>query len=268
MPVAAVAAQGFTSAVGAYDRSRPGYSDAVVQRLFGELGLSRSSRILELAAGTGKFTRALVAAGVRPIAVEPLRRFSAPLRASFPGVPLVAALAESLPFADHRFDAVMAAQAFHWFDPERALCEIHRVLRADGGLALLWNQRDDAHPLHANMSRLLEEVDPGVPRHRTGQWRKALERSRGFSALSDFRIPFELEMDLEGVVDRVASVSFVAALPEERRTALLAQVREAGLEDPELRRRGRVRLPYQTEVYWARTLPADGYAARTSQPPR
>ncbi|MCI4362816.1 MAG: class I SAM-dependent methyltransferase [Thermoplasmata archaeon] len=253
MAVLPVAAEGFTAAVAEYERARPGYPPVAVRRLLEELELSSGARVLELAAGTGKFTAALLGAGLTPVAVEPLVRFRAPLRTKFPRVPLVAALAERLPFRAGVYDAVFAAQAFHWFDPARALPELRRVLKRGGGLGLLWNVRDDAHPVFAGMSRLLDEVNPGVPSHREPRWRRALEEDPGFAPLREFHLGFRRESDLQDPVDRVASVSFVATLPASEKEALLARVRSLGLSDPELARTGRVELPYHTDVYWTRT---------------
>jgi SAM-dependent methyltransferase len=255
MSVLPVAAEGFTAAVAEYERARPGYPAAAVERLSHELGLTSHSRVLELAAGTGKFTAALLGGALRPIAVEPLVRFREPLLRKFPQVPLVAAVAERLPFHARRFDAVFAAQAFHWFDTALALPELRRVLRVGGGLALVWNIRDDAHPLFAGMSRLLDEVNPGAPSHRHQRWRRALEADPGFAPIAEFTLRFERESDLEDLVDRVASVSFVAALPAAEKEALLGRVRALGASDPDILRTGRVMLPYRTEVYWTRTLP-------------
>ncbi|MCI4345460.1 MAG: class I SAM-dependent methyltransferase [Thermoplasmata archaeon] len=257
MAVLPVAAEGFTAAVAEYERARPGYPPEAIRRLVEELELSPAARLLELAAGTGKFTAALLDTGLHPVAVEPLARFREPLRRKFPRVPLVAALAERLPFRDGKFDAVFAAQAFHWFASALALPELHRVLRPGGGLGLVWNVRDDAHPLFAGMTRLLEEVNPGVPSHRHERWRRALEEDPGFAPVEEFTLSFLRESDLADLVDRVASVSFVARLPEGEKKALLDRVRALGAADPDLARTGRVELPYRTEVYWTRALPAN-----------
>lgn len=250
-----VAARGFPAAVEAYERSRPGYPAETIRELFARLGLRGPEPILELAAGTGKFTAALIDAGASPVAVEPLPGFREPLRHKFPQVPLVAALAEALPFRSARFDAVMVAQAFHWFDPEPALAEVHRVLRLGGALALVWNVREESHPVHAEMGRLFAQVNPGVPGHRKGRWKEALEAAPGFTAISHFERQFVQEHDVGLIVDRAASVSFVAALPEPEREQLLAELRRAAEADPEIRARGRVGLPYRTDVYWVRTTP-------------
>ncbi len=103
--------------------------------------------MLDLAAGTGKLTRQLVALGANVIAVEP----DAGMRATFarvvPGVEMLAGSAEAIPLADASVDAVFVGQAFHWFRAEAALAEMHRVLRPGGGFGLLWNTWHDDDPV-------------------------------------------------------------------------------------------------------------------------
>lgn len=119
----------------AYERSRPGYPEAVVHWLVGE----EPRDVVELGAGTGKLTRSLVALGHRVTAVEPLPEMIAHLLVAAPGVIVVEGGAESIPLPDASADVVTAAQAFHWFDHNPALREIARVLRPGGWVALVWN---------------------------------------------------------------------------------------------------------------------------------
>ena len=131
-----VAAAGFGRAADVYERSRPSYPADAVARLVSELDIRAGRRVLDLAAGTGKLTRLLAEHGAELVAVEP----SAAMREAFvsvlPGVPVHEGTAEKIPLADTSVDAVVVAQAFHWFDAPRALVEIARVLRPVGGLAL------------------------------------------------------------------------------------------------------------------------------------
>ena len=107
-----------------------------------------------MAAGTGKLTRALVAAGAACVAAEPSASMRAAFARAVPGVAQVGADAEHLPFADGSFDAVTVAQAFHWFATAEALAEFARVLRPGGGLALIWNERDESDPWWPSSTRI------------------------------------------------------------------------------------------------------------------
>ena len=103
---------------------------------------STMGEVCDLAAGTGILTRLLEPFGADLIAVEPVASMREQLVSRSPDLPAIAALAESLPFAGASLDALTVAQAFHWFDAERALAEFGRVLRVGGRFALLWNARD------------------------------------------------------------------------------------------------------------------------------
>ena len=143
-PIHEQASIGFKRAADAYERGRPEYPAAAVEHLVKTLDIARGSRVVELGAGTGKFTRTLVPTGAEILAVEPVDAMRQKLSELLPGVKMVDGAAEAIPLADASADAVVVAQAFHWFDGERALAEIHRVLKAGGGLGLIWNVRDDS----------------------------------------------------------------------------------------------------------------------------
>jgi SAM-dependent methyltransferase len=138
---------------------------------------------------------------------------------------------------------VAVAQAFHWFRGDEALAEIHRVLRFDGRLGLVWNFRDESVPWVAELTRIMEPHRGDAPRAASGAWREAFERTALFEPLEAATFRHVHELTAEGVVARVASVSFIAALPERDRTQVLADVREL-VEAPT------VELPYRAEVYW------------------
>jgi len=142
MAVHDVAARGFGDAAEAYEQARPSYSADAVAWLVEQLGITPGATVCDLAAGTGKLTRVLVPAGAALLAVEPVEGMRTVLHRELPAVPVAAAVAEALPFADGALDAVTVAQAFHWFDRPRAYAELARVLRPGGGLSLVWNTRD------------------------------------------------------------------------------------------------------------------------------
>jgi SAM-dependent methyltransferase len=121
-----------------YERLRPDYSAAAVAWLVTAATLARDGRVADVAAGTGKLTRVLAPADVAVTAVEPSAAMRTVLR-SVTRVPVIAAVAEALPFADGTLACVCVAQAFHHLNSARALPELHRVLAPGGHLALLWN---------------------------------------------------------------------------------------------------------------------------------
>jgi SAM-dependent methyltransferase len=236
------AARGFGAAAEAYERGRPGYPEAAVAWLAERLRLGPGRTALDLAAGTGKLTRQLVPTGARVIAVEPTEGMRRQLERVLPGIEALPGTAEEIPLPDGSVDAVTVAQAFHWFRYEEALPEIHRVLRPGGGLALIWNSRDLDDPLQAELERILARY-----RGRLGEfpdWRPPLGASGLFGPVEEATFRFKQHLDIDTLVERVHSISVIAALPERERRRVLARVREAaaGLGQP-------FAFPYVTEVF-------------------
>jgi SAM-dependent methyltransferase len=242
------AARGFQAAAGAYERRRPDYPSEAVDRLIEELEIGERARILDVGAGTGKLTRMLVRTRARLLAAEPVEAMRATFAAAVPGVPVVGATAEALPFSDGVFDGVVAAQSFHWFRGEAALEEFHRVLRPAGRLGLIWNMHDVSVPWVGRLLDLIERHRGSTPQERTGEWRRPFQTTAFFGTLNRRKFPTEQRFDLPGLVDRVATTSFIAALPPERRRALLQEV--AALAAAQADERGELVLPYNTELYW------------------
>jgi SAM-dependent methyltransferase len=236
------AAVGFGRSAAAYERGRPGYPDAAVDRLVAALP---GPRVIDLAAGTGKLTRALVARGCDVVAVEPVAQMRAAIA---PPARVVAGTAEAIGLPDASADAVTVAQAFHWFDGPRALAEIHRVLRPGGVLALIWNRRDTRDELQGRITALLEPHRGAVPAHRDGTWRRAIEESARFGALCEETFANEQLVDAEGLADRVGSISFVAAMSDAERAALLGRLRALAGD-------GTVTLRYVVELQLTRRVP-------------
>lgn len=237
------ATQGFERAADAYERGRPDYPAAGVDALVERLDLRPGRVVLDLAAGTGKLTRLLAPSGAEVIAVEPI----AEMRAKIEGARALEGTAEAIPLADVSVDAVTVAQAFHWFRPDEALREIHRVLRPGGGLALIWNVRDERDPLQAGATEIIRPLEADVPRRHKRDWRSVLDDSGGLFTPSEL-VLFDHEqlVDEDAFVERFTSISFVAAAPPDVRADVESQlrdlVRDAGSQ---------IRLPYVTELYLA-----------------
>jgi SAM-dependent methyltransferase len=232
------AAVGFARSAEAYERGRPGYPDAAVDRLVAALP---GSDVVDLAAGTGKLTRALVARGLDVAAVEPVAEMRAAIAAP---ARVLDGTAEAIPLPAGSADGVTVAQAFHWFDGPRALAEIHRVLRPGGVLALLWNRRRMQDAIHERLQALLAPHRGSTPAHRDERWRATLAGSSLFGPLREEVFANEQVLDAGGLADRIGSISFVASLGDDERAALLDEVRALAADGP-------VTLRYDVELQLA-----------------
>jgi len=214
---------GFSTGSALYERARPGYSDEAVDHLVDRLAIVPGSRVLDIAAGTGKLTRELVARGASAVASEPSASMREVFATAVPGTPQVGATAEALPLADRSFDAVTVAQAFHWFDAPVALTEIARVLRPGGGLGLVWNERDEADPVVAELTRI-SKWDVHQPYPVGKDFGPLIEASGRFGPVERTQFRFVQELDRVAFVEQVASRSYIAVLPEDRRQEILGGV--------------------------------------------
>jgi SAM-dependent methyltransferase len=246
------AAKGFSAGADAYERGRPAYSAEAVARLVRELEIGPGKRVLDLAAGTGKLTRQLVDSGAELVAVEPIAEMRAKLVAALPGVEAIEGTAEAIPLPGHSIDAVVVGQAFHWFDGDRAVSEIRRVLRARGGLGMIWQARDVVRPWIERLEEIIDRVDDGHPRFRTGAWREAFNRLPLFDPLEEAAFDTVQRGSPETIVDRVGSISYVAAMHPDRRGAVLDEVRDLLATHPDTAGREIIELPYRAHIYWTR----------------
>lgn len=243
------AARGFEAAVERYRSGRPGYPDGAVAILVEELGLAGGRDVVEIGAGTGKLTERLVPTGARIVAVEPVSAMREALAVACPAVDVRDGTAEAIPVGDGDADAVVVAQAFHWFDGDRALPEIHRVLRPDGRLGLIWNERDESSAWARRITEILDRLAGDGPRYRTMAWRTAFERTDLFEPLRYRATHHEHEVTRQGFLDRVMSVSYVASASEAERAGVAREVAEIMDTDAELAARETIAVPYRTDVY-------------------
>jgi ubiquinone/menaquinone biosynthesis C-methylase UbiE len=239
------AAVGFDVGADAYERGRPGYPREAVDALVRELGIVPGTKILELAAGTGKLTRMLTPVGAWTVAVEPVEGMRREFRRHLPETPLVAGTAEAIPLRSASVDAAVVAQAFHWFDGRAALAELHRVLRPAGRLAVVWNVRDESHELARAMTEFFDRYRRGVPQHRDRLWQRAFEETELFTPLEVESFPYEQRLDLDGLRDRVMSVSFMASLSRDEQERARRELRALVAD-----RDDEIVLPYRTDVHW------------------
>jgi SAM-dependent methyltransferase len=251
MAVHEVAEEGFGREAETYERVRPSYPADAVAWLVDGLELGPGRVVLDLAAGTGKFTRLLVPLGATVVAAEPVDGMRRGFLAAVPGAPVMGAVAEALPVAPGALDAITVAQAFHWFDADRAFDEFARALRPGGRVGLIWNARDRSSDWVNDVWSIMDRVEKRAPWRDHEYWRdSALGARSAFGPLHTETFRHEQSISPEGVVDRIASVSHVAVLPLAERERVLGEVRGVLTHHPDTRGRSELRIPYRVDAYW------------------
>jgi SAM-dependent methyltransferase len=215
----------FADVAEVYERGRPEYVPAVVGAIAAELRIAPGAQVLDLAAGTGKLTRALLGAGFDVVAVEPQTQLRELLAANVGIERVHDGLAEAIPLPDRSVAAVTVADAFHWFDQAAGLREIRRVLRAGGGLAVVttfpdWRGASWAH----EVGTLMASTRPEHPGFDGPAWRDAVRAAGGWTTPREIRVTTAQPASPERIVAYVASVSWMAALPENQRADTLSQI--------------------------------------------
>jgi SAM-dependent methyltransferase len=234
-------ARSFDRAAEIYDASRPGYpADAVAWLLDGTEGL-----VVDLGAGTGKLTRALVEAGREVVAVDPSPQMLTVLAERVPKAEARLGSGESLPLPDAGAGLVVAAQAWHWVDPLVAVPEVARVLRAGGRLGLVWNDRDESVEWVRELGELMDsaeavfedDADPllGPP----------------FGPVERFDVRWVQALTLDGLLDLARSRSYFITKDPDAQAAVIASLRRLQAEHPDLAGAETIELPYVTRCYRA-----------------
>lgn len=234
-------AASFDHAADVYDSARPSYpADAVTWLTEGIEG-----PVLDLGAGTGKLAASLVDRGLEVTAVDPSPEMLRVLRERLPEVRAGEGAAERIPFPDASFDLVVAAQAWHWVDPERAVPEVVRVLRPGGRIGLVWNERDESVGWVRELGELMaagsaafdDEADPVLP--------------PPFGALEKHETRWVQALSHDGLLDLARSRSYFITKDADGQAAVIQSLRRLLREHPDLAGRDTVELPYVTRSYRA-----------------
>lgn len=245
------AAAGYKTGADSYVRGRPDYPPQVADWLTDTLGLNANTTVIDLGAGTGKFTQRLIATAAQVIAVEPVPQMLEKLSAAYPEVLAVSGTATDLPLPDASVDVVICAQSFHWFASAEALTEIARVLKPGGKLGLIWNLRDTQTRWVPKLDAIVNALEGDTPRYYTGAWRRAFPHA-SFGPLQTQQFSHGHTGSPEDVIfNRVRSTSFVAALSAVERAKVDQQISALVAEEPALRGKEVVTVPYVTAAFVA-----------------
>lgn len=252
--VHAAASTGYSRYPGNYEQGRPDYPVALQDWLRHTLGIAHGTPVLDLGAGTGKFTRLLSALAPRLTAVEPVAAMRAQFTERLAQVPVLDGTAQHIPVADASQQVVVCAQAFHWFADSAALAEMHRVLASGGRLGLVWNVRDESVDWVARITAIITPYEGDTPRFHTGRWRDAFD-GRWFSAPQATTLPHAHVGSPQTVIlERLRSVSFIAALPQAEQDKVMGQLQALIDNHPDLKGRDSIAFPYQTQAYVCQRL--------------
>ena len=247
----------FGAEAGAYARFRPTYPIEAIRWLL-TAETVQVTKVLDVGAGTGALTTLLVAEGLDVTAVEPDAGMRDELAGALPSVSVLAGSAESVPLPDSCVDAVVAGQAWHWFEPGAAVAEFARVLVPGGILGLLWNLRDDSVPWVAALSDLIGGEDTLRAAREENNVAAALRtpaslESAAAAVSARFTEPerqvfaHEVSHTVDSLVGLVSTFSYVRLSP--RRDEVLAAVRDLATTHPDLVGRDTFELPYVTAAY-------------------
>ncbi len=244
----------FSNRVEDYVRYRPNYPRALVGLLEDECGLTRESVIADVGSGTGILSELFLRGGNRVYGVEPnreMREAGERLLSSYENFTSVDGRAEATTLDDSSVDFVTAGQAFHWFDPASARREFKRILRDGGWAVLVWNdRRTEGTPLLADYERLLNEYGTDY-KEVSSKWAEGESISALFGAGGFRTKEFDNEqvVDFDGLKGRLTSASYAPLPGHPNYEPLMREL--AGLFERH-QREGRVRIEYDTKVFYGR----------------
>lgn len=242
--------QRFSSRAEDYAKHRPAYPASLIPLLSGEVGLSPSSVIADVGAGTGILTELFLRNGNTVFAIEPneaMRKFAEQTLGNDSRFRSLNSTAEQIDLPDASVDGVVVGQAFHWFDGSKAAAEFRRILRPGGFIALIWNARDPAlSPFAAEYERIVRTY--GSEFARSGRELVSFDRLRELfgpglrkRVLANFQ-----ELDWPGLRGRLLSASYMPLAGQPGHEPMLADLRRAFNAH---QRQGRIRLDYETRIF-------------------
>ncbi|WP_168541375.1 class I SAM-dependent methyltransferase [Acinetobacter sp. A2] len=244
------AQQGFGSGASLYQQVRPSYPQEVDTFLQDQLKVIPNSHIVDLGSGTGKFLPHLLKLTTQLTAVEPIASMLTELRQLYPQVATVQARSEQLPLPAQCADLVSCAQSFHWFANLQSLKEIHRILKPQAHLLLIWNQRDISVNWVNALAEMILPFEGDTPRFHNQDWRQVFADTDLFQLCHEQQFHHRHVGTVEQVVSkRLLSTSFIAAMPAAQQQQLKTQFEQLILEYTGLHAQDTIEFPYCTHVF-------------------
>lgn len=244
------AAEGYQSSAGAYERGRPDYSPALIDWLRDDLGIQQGQHCVDIGAGTGKFTARLFDLTSNITAIEPVVAMREKLAARLPLVNAIGGTADNMNLDDNSVDAVLCAQAFHWFATPQSVAEINRVLKPGGRFGLVWNVRDESVDWVAAITKIITPYEGDAPRYYKGDWKKVFP-APSFSPLEKKQFQHHHTGHPDDVIiNRFMSVSFIAAQDAATRQKVVNEIRDLIQTHPAIKGKEEISFPYVTECFW------------------
>lgn len=242
----------FSDRAEAYAQYRPSYPAAAIAQVFEGLGDPAGLTVADIGAGTGISARLLAATGATVWAVEPnaaMRHAASP----YPLVTWQAGTAEATGLGTAAVDVVTCFQAFHWFDPDRALPELRRIVKATGRLAVVWNDRDRADPFTQGYSQIVQRLSQHHPAEQRLVADRPLLNTTDFGPAQQWQFPYQQPLTLAELIGRAMSVSYV---PTDARSQTELQIALTELHHHWADSQGLVYLAYTTRVFCLAPLSA------------
>ncbi|XP_048738753.1 uncharacterized protein LOC125653347 [Ostrea edulis] len=243
---------------GNYEAHRPGYTDEAVKEVISMATDSIKSLgdcqydILELGAGTGKFTQCLlknIPQELKVLLTEPSENFLKTLEKKFPDMNTRQCSADNIPVTDHSVNAIIAAQCFHWFAKPEAITEITRVLKPGGNFVLIWNIKDQSSLLNSDFRNLILKWVKDTPQYFDGAWKDFLDRCNQVRLVSRKQLGgVQLGGSIEEVVHLASTLSFIQSLEETEKKRALTEINKFYENHPESREKEYISMPMKTDV--------------------
>ena len=242
----------FSDRVENYVKYRPGYPSEVLELLKGECGLNDRSVVADVGCGTGISSQMFLEKGNRVYGVEPnlaMREAAIEQLEQFPKFTAVDGTAEATTLHDNSVDLVVAAQAFHWFDPSRTRLEFIRILRPGGHIVLIWNERSlDANKFHVEYEQLLLKYGKDYAQVRHDDLQRLdlnsfFPRPYKEASFENFQV-----FDFDGVKGRMLSASYMPNEGDERFPAMIEELSSLFANHAET---GKIKVFYNTRVYFS-----------------